>query len=46
MYIFRKDNEIHPQERISLNINKIKFIDMGKINKNNPVLQRNGAENS
>jgi hypothetical protein len=45
MCIFRKNKEIRPQRRISLNINNLKFFDMGKITTNNPVLQRNGVKN-
>lgn len=46
MRIFRKNSETVIVKRISLIINKIKFIDMCKITKSNPVLQRNGVANN
>lgn len=46
MCTFRKNSETNLLNYISLNINKIKFVDMSKITKSNPVLKRNGVENS
>ena len=44
MCIFRKKSEIANIKSISLNINKIKFFDMSKITKSNPILERNGVK--
>lgn len=46
MCIFRKNSETVQTKLISLIINNIKFIDMCKITKSNPVLQRNGVVNN
>ncbi len=44
MCTFKKNSEIKRTNRISLIINQIKFFDMSKITKSNPVLQRNGVK--
>jgi hypothetical protein len=45
MPIFNKENGTLLASDIPFN-NKKKFLDMSKINTNNPVLQRNGAKSS
>lgn len=42
MCILIKNNEMSLQKAISLIINKLKFFNMSKVKKVNPVLQRNG----
>jgi hypothetical protein len=44
MRIFKKNSETTPVRYISLNINQIKFFDMSKITKSNPILKRNGVK--
>jgi len=46
MTIFKKKTARQAYNTISLNINNLKFLDMGKITTKNPILQRNGAKNS
>jgi len=46
MSIFNKKTARRLQSYISLFINNLKFFDMSKITKSNPVLQRNGVKNS
>jgi len=44
MHIFKKNSEIIHDRHISLIIYKIKFFDMSKITKSNPILKRNGVK--
>ncbi len=46
MIIFDKKTARHQTNAISLNINNLKFFDMGKNTTKNPILQRNGVKNS
>lgn len=46
MCIFKKTSETKHTNSISLIINQIKFFDMSKITKSNPVLKRNGVKNN
>lgn len=44
MRIFKKNSETTPIRYISLNINQIKFFDMSKITKLNPILKKSGVK--
>ena len=44
MFIFKKNSETIQSRHISLIINQIKFFDMSKITKSNPILKRNGVK--
>jgi len=44
MYIFKRNSETTRKRYISLNINQIKFFDMSKITKSNPVLKTSGVK--
>ena len=44
MCIFKKNSETKHINSISLIINQLKFLDMSKITKSNPILKRNGVK--
>ena len=44
MCTFKEKSETNRKVNISLIINQIKFFDMSKITKSNPVLKRNGVK--
>ena len=44
MCIFKKNSETNRRSRIPLIINQIKFFDMSKITKSNPILKKNGVK--
>jgi len=45
MFIFKETVRYTHHTRISLIINQLKFIDMRKVTKSNPILNKDGVKN-